>query len=142
MTRPQGLYKGHYLIALYDYKCDDEFEAVFANTFEMSKETYNSVGCALAHYFHDKDRVSIIYHHKKCKPYLIEAFEDNYGQTVEEFSDEWFSVYPGDTSTRFIQDGKEHHTYLDDERFKDEIIRKIRCDRGELKIWLKKKRTT
>lgn len=141
MTNAKPLYKGHYLIALYSIDDDDEFQAVFTNANEMNSETYKSANTALAHYFHDRDRVAINYHHKKCVPYLIEAFEDDYGSTVQEFSDAWFNVFPDDTRTVFIQDGKETETWLTDERFEDCVIRKIRSVLGKLKIWLKKKVT-
>lgn len=141
MTNAKPLYKGHYLIALYSIDDDDEFQAVFTNADEMNSETYKSANTALAHYFHDRDRVTINYHHKKCVPYLIEAFEDEYGSTVQEFSDSWFNVFPDDTRTVFIQDGKETETWLTDERFENCVIRKIRSVWGKLKIWLKKKVT-
>ena len=141
MTKAKGLYKGHYLIALYSLDDDDEFQAVFTNADEMNSETYKSANTALAHYFSTKDRFSLNYHHKKCTPYLTEAFEDDYGSTVQEFSDAWFNVFPDDTRTVFIQDGKETETWLTDERFEDCIIRKIRSMGGRLKIWLKKKVT-
>lgn len=139
MTKAQGLYKGHYLIALYSLDDDDEFQAVFTNAEEMGLATYKWAHTALAHYFHDKDRMSITYNHKKCVPYLIEAFEDDYGSTVQEFSDAWFNVFPDDTRTVFIQDGKETETWLTDERFENCVIRKIRSMGGRLKIWLKKR---
>ena len=141
MTNAKPLYKGHYLIALYSIDDDDEFQAVFTNADEMNSETYKSANTALAHYFHDRDRVAINYHHKKCMPYLIEAFEDDYGSTVQEFSDRWFNVFPDDTRTVFIQDGKETETWLTDDRFENCVIRKIRSVWGKLKIWLKKKVT-
>lgn len=139
MTKAQGLYKGHYLIALYSLDDDDEFQAVFTNAEEMGLATYKYASTALAHYFHDKDRMAIFYNHKKCVPYLIEAFEDDYGSTVQEFSDAWFNVFPDDTRTVFIQDGKETETWLTDERFEECVIRKIRTMGGRLKIWLKKR---
>lgn len=138
MTNAQSLYKGHYLIALYSLYDDNEFEAVFTNADELSIETYGAISSALSHYFNDKDRISIAYHHKKCVPYLIEAFEDDYGSTVQEFSDAWFNVFPDDTRTVFIQDGKETETWLTDERFENCVIRKIRSMGGRLKIWLTK----
>lgn len=141
MTKAQSLYKGHYLIALYSLDDDDEFQAVFTNADEMGLATYKSANTALAHYFHDKDRVSIMYNRRKCVPYLIDAFEDDYGSMVQEFSDAWLNVFPDDTRTMFIQDGKETETYLTDERFEDCVIRKIRTMGGRLKIWLKRKVT-
>lgn len=139
MTKAQGLYKGHYLIALYSLDDDDEFQAVFTNAEEMGLVTCKYASTALAHYFHDKDRMSIKYNHKKCVPYLIEAFEDDYGSTVQEFSDAWFNVFPDDTRTVFIQEGEETEARLTDERFEDCVIRKIRTMGGRLKIWLKKR---
>lgn len=138
MTNAQSLYKGHYLIALYSLDNDNEFQAVFTNAEEMNLSTYKSANTALAHYFHDKNRMSITYNRKKCVPYLIEAFEDDYGSTVKEFSDGWFNVFPDDTRTVFIQDGKETEARLTDERFEDCVIRKIRTMGGRLKIWLTK----
>lgn len=139
MTIPKHLYKGRYLIALYDVKYDDEFEAVFTNAEELSIETYGQITSALSHFFRDKDRKGIIYHGRHVIPHLIDAFEDDIGTSVLDFGDTWFRVFPDDTRAIFHERGRKPvETTLDDERYQDRIIERISCERGALLIWLKK----
>lgn len=139
MTKAKSFYKGHYLIALYNAMNDDEFEAVFTNGDELSLVTYASVSSALSHYFNDSDRTSVYYQGRRCIPYLIDAFEDDEGKTVREFSDSWSMVFPDDTMTTFIEGRKKTKSSLDDETFKDCIIDRIRSERRYLRIWIRKR---
>lgn len=141
MTYGQGLYREHYLIALYDYDDDNEFEAVFTNIDEMALDIYGYITPKMyqrmCHYFYD-NRTAIVYHGKKCVPHFIEAFDDEKGESVLHFAKTWKNVFPADTHTLFIDGDIKTETILTDEAFKDRIVRKIRARKGWLRIWLRK----